>query len=118
MNKISDLLVAESENYLSALLGEKLPEKTIFHNLDHALLVKKYAETIGEHAALDPDEMNILRICALFHDTGYVNSYEQHNEESVAIASAFLSEHEVDQQTISHVAEIIRSNKLWSTIKN
>jgi HD superfamily phosphodiesterase len=112
MSKINDLLIAESENYISALLVEKLPEKVIFHNFNHALLVKKYAETIGEQAGLTADEMNILRVCALFHDAGYVNSYEQSNEESIVIASAFLAEHEVDQQTIGHIAEIIRANKL------
>jgi len=111
MSKINDLLVAESENYISALLAEKLPENIIFHNYDHAVLVKKYAETIGERAGLTADEMNILRISALFHDTGYVNSYEQYHEESIVIASAFLAEHEVDQQTIGHIAEIIRSTR-------
>jgi len=112
MSKINDLLVAESENYVSALLAEKLPEKIIYHNFNHALLVKKYAETIGERADLAADEMNILRICALFHDAGYVNSYEQYNEESIIIAAAFLAEHEVDQPTIDHISEIIRANKL------
>lgn len=48
MSKINDLLIAESENYVSALLAEKLPSTIIFHNFNHALLVKKYAETIGE----------------------------------------------------------------------
>ena len=50
MSKINDLLIAESENYISALFDEKLPEHFIFHNFNHALLVKKYAETIGEHS--------------------------------------------------------------------
>ena len=40
MNKINDLLIAESENYISALLTEKLPENFIYHNFNHALLVK------------------------------------------------------------------------------
>jgi HD superfamily phosphodiesterase len=112
MSKINDLLVAESEKYISALLAEKLPENIIFHDLEHAFLLKHYAETIGEHAGLTAEEMNILRICALFHDTGYVNSYENCNEESVAIASAFLAQQGVDKQMISHVAEIIRSGRI------
>lgn len=112
MSKINDLLIAESENYIAALLAEKLPENIVFHNFNHALLVKNYAETIGRQADLTADEMNILRICALFHDTGYINSYVQYKEESVLIASAFLAKHEVDEQTINQVAEIIRESKL------
>jgi len=112
MSKINDLLIAESENYISALLAEKLPSTIIFHNFNHTLLLKKYAETIGERTDLTSDEMNILRICALFHDSGYVNSYKQFNEESIIIASAYLAEHEVDQKTIDHITEIIRACKL------
>jgi len=118
MSKINDLIVAESENYISALLAEKLPEYIIYHNFNHALLVKKYAETIGEHTGLSTDEMNILRICALFHDAGYVNSYKKCNEESIVIASAFLAEHEIDQQTIDHISEIIRASKLPQSPKD
>ena len=43
---------------------------------------------------------------------GYINSYEHYNEESISIASGFLAEHEVDQQTIDHISEIIRATKL------
>jgi hypothetical protein len=112
MSKINDLLVAESENYISALLAEKLPETIIFHNFNHVLLVKKYAETIGEQSGLTADEMNTLRICALFYEAGYVSSYDNCNEESIAIVSAFLEEHDVDQQTANRIFEIIRSTKL------
>jgi predicted metal-dependent HD superfamily phosphohydrolase len=112
MSKINDLLITESENYISALLAEKLPENIIFHDYRHAKLVKEYAETIGQQAGLTREEMNILRICALFHDVGYVNSFENYNEESIAIASAFLATNEVDQQTIGQISEIIRANKL------
>jgi hypothetical protein len=118
MGKISDLLIAESEKYISALLADKLPSTFVFHNFNHALLVKKYAETIGEQADLTADEMNILRICALFHETGYVNSHENYIEESIIIASAFLAEHEVDQQIIDHIAEIIRSRNFPQSPKD
>jgi len=47
----------------------------------------------------------------LFHEAGYVNSYEQYNEQSIIIASAFLTEHEIDQQTIGHISEIIAETK-------
>jgi len=93
-------------------MAEKLPSTIIFHNFYHATQVKKYAETIGEHSGLSTEEMNILRICALFHDAGYVNSCKKCIEESIAIASAFLAKHGVDQQTTDHISEIIGANKL------
>jgi HD superfamily phosphodiesterase len=112
MSKINDLLITESEKYISGLLAEKLPENIIFHNFDHALRVKKYAESIGEMTGLSSEEMNILRIGALFHKAGYTNSYEKNTEESIIIASAFLTEHGVDPQTIDQISEMIMATKL------
>jgi predicted metal-dependent HD superfamily phosphohydrolase len=112
MSKINDLLITEAENHLSALLTEKLPDNIIYHNFDHALLIKKYAETIGEQEGLTAEEMNILRISALFHEVGYVNSFEQCHEESIVLASAFLEEHGVDPQIAERVSEVIRATKL------
>ena len=111
MSKINDLLVTESEKYVSALLTEKLPENIVYHNFDHALRVKNYAETIGKQSGLSPDEMNIIRICALFHETGYIISCDNYIEESIRIASEFLSGHEIDQQNIDKVSGTIKSIK-------
>jgi len=118
MSKINDLLITEAENHLSALLAEKLPENIIYHNFDHALLIKKYAETIGEHEGLTAEEMNILRISALFHEVGYINSFEHCQEESIVQASAFLEEHGVDPLTADRVSEVIRATKLPQSPKD
>ena len=109
MSKINDHLITESEKFLSALYAEKLPANILFHDYSHAIMVKKYAEMIGNQSGLNDDEMNLLRICALFHDTGYINSYKDHQKESIGIASGFLADHGIDQPTIDHVVEIIGS---------
>lgn len=109
MSKINDHLITESEKYISALFVEKLPHNILFHNFDHAVRVKNYAETIGEHSGLTGDEMNLLRICALFHDTGYVNAHKDHCKESMGIAAGFLTKHGIDQLIIDHAMEIIGS---------
>lgn len=112
MNKINASLIAESEKYIAALMTEKLPENVIFHNLHHTLLVKQFAETIGEHSGLTEDEMNILRTGALFLHAGFVNSFEQSHEESAGIASSFLAEHDVDPSVAAHVADLIRAARI------
>lgn len=112
MSKINELLVAGSQNYLSALLADKLPSNIILHDFNHAIQLKAYAETIGEHTGLTPDEMNLLRVCALFQDAGYINYSEEYREESIKIASDFLAKNQVDQPTIDHVSEIIRATKI------
>lgn len=112
MRKIDHQLIAESEEFISELLAEKLAKNYFYHNFTHALNVKKYAETIGDKCNLTEDEMNILRISALFHDVGFVNSYDHHVEESVKIASEFLKQHNVDEQSINQISEIIIATQI------
>ncbi len=51
-------------------------------------------------------------MCIVSCNTGYVGSYDQCHEESIVIASSFLAEHHVDQQTIDQIAEIIGATRL------
>jgi hypothetical protein len=111
MSTINDHLVSESERYLSALYSDKLPGNIIYHNFENALRVRKYAETIGQQSGLSPEEMNILRICALFRDAGYISSYENHREESIKMTTAFLAAQGIEQQHIDHVTGVIRSSQ-------
>lgn len=108
MSKISDLLVTNAENYISQLFAAKLPEKVIFHTFSHIMALQKHAETIGEHAGIPHDEMNLLRLCALFRDSGIVNSLENSREESIRLASEFLSEQGVDHEVIHRVSDILK----------
>ncbi len=118
MSIIDDHILTESEKFVSELLAEKLPRNCFYHNFNHALMVKKYAEIIGENCNLTAEEMNILRFCALFHDVGFVNSFDQHVEESVKIASEFLIQQHFDTQTIHKVSEIILATQLPQSPKD
>ena len=111
MGKINEPFVAEAENYLSSLFAEKLPENIIFHDFQHVLRIKKYAETIGEQAGLASGEMDLLRFCALFKDAGYVHSYDNYPEESISLATAFLAGHQADPFVIEQVKNILRATQ-------
>lgn len=111
MNIINDQLITEAEKHLSSLFAEKLPENIIFHDFQHVLRIKKYAETIGEQAGLTAGEMNLLRVCALFKDSGYIQSYDNYPEESIKLASAFLAGHQADLSVIERVTDILRATQ-------
>jgi len=115
MSKVNDLLVSKSEKYISTLLSDKLPGNIIFHNQDYTSKLTQYAETIGREEGISEEEMNILRVSALFAGAGYAYSFENYNEESVRLSSEFLLENDVDQATIMKVAGIIRAIKLPQT---
>ncbi len=112
MGKINDLLVAGSEKYVTALFTDNPSEKLIFHNLQRVMQVKGFAETIAAEEGLDGSEMDLLRVCAWFYQSGYVRSFDRATDESVALASAFLADNGVEPVDILAVAEIIRSARM------
>lgn len=107
MSKINDLLLLEAEKYISSLMAEKLPETIVFHNFSYVKLVEQYTETIGKECGLDTDEMNLLRMAALFLNTGYINSYENHTDESIAFVTSFLTEKGVSNETIGQISGVL-----------
>lgn len=118
MSKVNDLLISASEKFIANLVIEKLPVKFVYHNFANILMVRKNAELIGEKAGLTEEEMNILRISALFTDVGYVNSSENIKAESITIATAYLNEQGIDQETIAHIAQTIRATEQYPDSKD
>jgi len=78
MNIIDELLVEEAREYVTLILTHELSDNCLFHTISHTLEVLKNSEIIGRYCSIDEDELNILRMAALFHDVGYVDAYDDH----------------------------------------
>ncbi len=118
MNKIDDKLVENAGNFVEQLLKEKLPAKITFHTFEHAKYVAYYSEFIGKRVGLNNDELNLVKLCGWFHDTGYVAAVENHEEESAKIAANFLATNEIDKEIIDRVQECILATRIPQQPKN
>ena len=112
MEKIDQSIIFEAEKYVENLLQDHLDNSFYYHDFKHALAVKSYAEIIGKECHLKDEEIDILRISALFHDTGFIKSVENHVEQSIEIASRFLKTHQIEQSAIDKVGEVIMATKM------
>lgn len=112
MCKIDITMVEEAKHYVMQLLEEKLSEKLYYHGMKHTLDVLKNAEIIGEYCKLNTDELNIVKLSAIFHDVGYIDVYTGHEEASAKYARDFLSEKHVAPLVIKQVENAIRSTKV------
>jgi uncharacterized protein len=111
MKIIDDELIEEARQYVSILLTTELSENCVFHTISHTLDVVKHAEIIGEYCGLDQNTLNVLRMCALFHDVGYVDAYDNHEAFSAKRATAYLQSRNIDPGTIRQVEVAILSTK-------
>lgn len=111
-------LVAAVEQYVVGYLNDHLDPNFVYHNLAHTQRVVGKIDELIEDCDLSDLDKNVLKIAAWFHDTGFTKTIEGHEDESVSIAKAFLESHEVDQNTISAVSDIILATKMGYEPKN
>jgi len=112
MRALDISLVREAEIYVKDLLDKELSNDCLFHTINHTLEVVRNAEIIADYSNLCEECKDVLRIAALFHDVGYINSYENHEVESAAYASKFLTSNNVDESIVKQVVESILATKM------
>lgn len=108
MNKLID----EISDYITNLFDKQLPVSFVYHNLQHTEDVAGTAGEIAENSGVDKFNRELLLIAAWFHDTGYIESIENHEEKSVEIAGNFLKEIHYPPEKISTVSRTILSTKI------
>lgn len=108
------MLINKVEEFVTDLLVEKLNPDFRYHNLMHTKTVVEGALEIGKAENLTQTQMEELLIAAWFHDTGYLYEIDGHEEESTHIATAFLSQTNIDIDLIKRINDCILATKLNS----
>jgi predicted metal-dependent HD superfamily phosphohydrolase len=104
-------IVKQASEYVFRLFKEQLSKKLVYHNYKHTYETANEARQLGELHQLSPDELQDLELAAWFHDTGYVNVYDGHEEESVRFATAWLQERNYPAERIGTIADCIMATR-------
>ncbi len=104
-------LIYDARLYVTDILS-KLPETICFHNLMHTENVFNAVEEIGDHEGVSAEDMELVQVAALFHDTGYLYNYTGHEEVSVFIAGNFLTQKDCSPGFIDKVSACIKATKM------
>lgn len=105
--KTNETILNDAGVFVTRLLQQETPKKYSYHTLEHTKDVVEKAVLIGASEGLTAEEMDVLRIAAWFHDTGYVKTYQGHEAESTIIADNFLTHQNVDPEFIKKVSACI-----------
>lgn len=113
MTEAQEQILSAARNYVTETYVHKVKPEFVFHNLDHTEDVAEACSRMADHYQLKEDDRFILMLAAWFHDTGYsLGNAAGHEDESVRIATEFLSAHNVDETTIQKVSSCIRATKM------
>jgi len=115
---MSKSLIENVQEFVFNLLRDELPKNFIYHNYTHTERVLKSTRELIENTTISKEDAEILELTALLHDVGYTKNCDNHEEESVKIATAFLKEKNVDDTIITSVANCIMATKFDVQPKN
>lgn len=106
------------KEFVINLLKETLPANYYYHNYKHTLYVHDTVAEIGRHEECTSDEMDLLSTAALWHDTGYIKTYKNHEDESCKLARHYLPEYGYSANEIDTVCGMIMATKIPQSPKN
>ncbi len=104
-------IIPLAKSYVQQLLTQ-LPESHYYHDWKHTQEVYDEASHLGVMAKLSEDQMEHLQLAALFHDTGFVKSYEDHETNSKAIAAEYLQSIDYPPDQIRMIQEVIEATRM------
>lgn len=64
---------------------ERLDSKLTYHNLVHTIDVLEQSERIARQEGINENDIWLLKVAALYHDTGFLRTYRNHEEISCSI---------------------------------
>src|SRR5262249_42965454 len=101
--KINKTIVKEAEQFIGNNLEENLDKQFIFHDVAHTTSIVKAVTEICNEMDIDKHEKRILQVAAWFHDIGYTQRIDQHEDVGALLAETFLKSHQVDDSDIEKV---------------
>ena len=100
------------EEYIKQFFKESIPKKYVYHDITHTQDVVRVCRQIGLTYGLPMEDMELLQIAAWFHDTGYTNGPEGHEERSYVYAKTFLQNFGYTEKQLEVIAGCIRATKI------
>ncbi|KEO71750.1 HD domain-containing protein [Anditalea andensis] len=95
-----------------ARLEENLPSYLYYHNVAHTLHVLNKSIVFAHQQDVLPAELEVLKLAALYHDTGFMVQRFEHEQISCELARRDLKELGYETNVIDSICGIIMATKI------
>ncbi len=95
-----------------------LPAYLTYHSVEHTRGVLNDAIHIANMEVVSEIDLKKIKIAALFHDTGFMFTYKDHEEASCDYAHKILPGYQISDEDIIHINEMIMATKIPQTPKD
>ena len=105
-------LISLTEAFTSQHIQQNVGAEYIFHDLQHTMNVVAASIQLAEAMNLTEREKHLLTLAAWFHDTGYDQGAENHEERGCKYAVEFFSKNDLPEQDLDVITRCIMATKL------
>lgn len=110
--RYGEIQFMDIEQTILDLLEKNLPPNLYYHNVKHTVDVVTEVELIGWAEGLDPDQILLLKIAALFHDAGHIVDYKNHEHQGTLLARQILPRYNINQDRIETICRLIMATQI------
>ncbi|MEL6923781.1 MAG: HD domain-containing protein, partial [Bacteroidota bacterium] len=111
-------IIASVEQHVVEHFAQKMPDVFVYHDLQHTRNVVGAIVEIAEGYELTNKEMELLKLAAWFHDTGYDKGAKDHEQRSCQYARNFLQQFEYSEEDLDVICGCIMATKLPQSPRN
>lgn len=105
-------------SFILEKLEEELASHFTYHNLRHTLDVMEVCEQLCEAENVPPYEQVLLRTAAAYHDAGFLESPQNHEEAGCRMVQRYLPIFGYSDNAIERICDIILATKIPQTPHN
>lgn len=107
----SNINYRNAEKYIIKRLKEDLPEGLTYHGIHHTKDVCESVERLAIWEGIRGEDLYLLKTAALFHDAGFVESYESNEPIGAQMAKEMLPDFGYTKEQINKVIHLIEATK-------
>jgi uncharacterized membrane-anchored protein YitT (DUF2179 family)/predicted metal-dependent HD superfamily phosphohydrolase len=105
-------------SFLIEKLEKELPSYLHYHNAEHTKDVLSAAESLAVSENISGNDLAIIKTAALFHDSGFLETYTDHEEISCDMARKWLPQFGYSKEEIEKICVLILCTKIPQTPEN
>jgi predicted metal-dependent HD superfamily phosphohydrolase len=115
----SKALLEKVEAYVEKFIQDEVKADFVYKNFQHTCAVVEAATELSDNKEESEDDRLAIILAAWFHDTGYAEGWEDHEDRSVANAIEWLTSQGVnDKKLIDDISGAIQATKMPQQPRN
>lgn len=105
-------ILHKAKDYVEILFKDKLSSVYFYHNFIHTTYTVNKAEEIMKNTPVSNEDQEKVLLALWFHDTGYIECAQNHEEKGVEILKNFLQKENYPENYINDVSKLILATKI------